>query len=64
MTYTEFKEAITKTTLTEETYYSNIIEHRNEILLDIAKNNQTIVAKALNMSQSKLSAIIMVLKYL
>ncbi len=63
--YSNFKELIRGGhNLGKEVYYISIVEHRDEILMDIAKSNQITIAKALNLTQSKLSSILEILKVL
>ena len=62
--YEELVEHIANSKLTEKDYYQSIIKYRDDILLDTVKSSQAEVAKKLGLSQSKLSAITYILKYL
>ena len=50
--------------LTKDMYYSMIVKVKDQILLDIAKTGQVHVAKKLNMTQPRLSAIACILRVL
>ena len=62
--YEELIDHIATNELPEKDYYQLIIKYRDDILLDIIKSSQAEVAKKLGLSQSKLSAISYILKYL
>jgi len=52
------------TQYTEEDYYLNVVRFKTDILMGVAKTNQSVVAKQLNMTQTKLSNILDILKVL
>jgi len=65
MTYNEFKRNLELGhKFTKEEYYSHVVEHKNAILIDIAKQGQVATGKDLGIHQTKLSAIAEILKVL
>lgn len=58
MTYQEFLSVIQTEKLSKELYYSNLVIHKDQILLDIQRSTQQEMAEKLNMSRSKLSALL------
>jgi len=52
------------TQYTKEDYYLNVVRFKTDILMGVAKTNQSVVAKQLNMTQTKLSNILDILKVL
>lgn len=61
-TYKEFLEAIQTTHIAEETYYKALVQFKDNILLDIAKTNQGVVARRLRIHKTKLGPILNILK--
>lgn len=65
MTYQEFKDQLqTNHKFDKVEYYQLIVQHKDEILLDIQKTTQQKVAQDLNMAQIKLSHILNILRVL
>ena len=65
MKYTEFITAINSNDqMPKEEYYANLIDFKDDILIEVAKHGQAQVAEQLNMTQPKLSAILNILKIL
>jgi len=54
---------LAKTTKVDN-YYQTLVTHTEELLVDINKRNQGVVARDLNMSQTELSHILKLLKEL
>ena len=50
--------------MSKDVYYKSIIQFAPEIMLDIHKTNQTEVSERLNMTQTKLSNMLNILRYL
>ena len=61
MTYEEFKAAIERGDHITS-YYHKLLDHAEDILLDIGMNGQGVVAKQLGVTQPKLSVIKQLLK--
>ena len=62
--YSEFKSIVANSRLKRADYYINLIRFRQELIKDIDDNGQTVVAVELGTTQSRLSQIIQILKYL
>lgn len=62
LSYTDFIDSLRQHRYPDQVYYSLIVYFKDEILLDIAKANQGIIARKLNMHQTRLSPITFLLK--
>lgn len=62
MNYQDFLKSLDSTRYTDEDYYTALVFYKEDILLDIAKTNQGVVAKRLRVNPTKLSFMLNILK--
>lgn len=62
--YDNFKHIVRAKPMPKSTYYKSLIKYRKELIQDIDDRNQTIVAEELGMHQTRLSALVQILKYI
>ena len=62
MSYQEFTSSLDSKRYADEDYYALLVYYKDDILLDIAKTNQGVVARKLRVNPTKLSFMLNILK--
>jgi len=62
MTYDDFIHSIAHKQIPKHEYWHQIVEHKDDILLDVSNYGQVVVAAKLNIHQTKLSTVTQLLK--